>query len=85
LQSPKKKTGRRKGTTLPQITVDPSDVLIDLYVALLWVKPFVEINDGYLGFANVIPYAFALPLVLCAFQKFPQRFSHAKFQPDEPQ
>jgi hypothetical protein len=71
LQSPKKKTSHGRGTTLPEITVDLSDVLIDLYVAFLWVKPFVEINDGHLGFANVIPYAFALSLVLGSFQKFP--------------
>jgi hypothetical protein len=85
LQSPKKKTGHRRGTTLPEITVDLSDAFIDFYVAFLWVKFFLEINDGHLGFANVIPYAFALPLVLCPFPKFPQCFSHGTFQPDEPQ
>jgi hypothetical protein len=41
LQSPEK-TGHRKGTTLPEITVDLSDVFIDLYVAFLWVKSFLE-------------------------------------------
>jgi hypothetical protein len=71
LESPKKKTGHRRRTTLPEITVDLFDVFIDLYVAFLWVKSFLEIDDGHLGFANVIPYAFALSLVLGSFQKFP--------------
>src|SRR5580700_3092222 len=85
LQSPKKNTRHRRGATLAEITVDLSDAIIDFYGVFLWIKFFPEVNDGHLGFANIIPYAFALPLVLCPFPKFPQCFSHGKFQPDEPQ